>query len=219
MKFTWEYPIYLIPLDGGYVSVVEPQAPEPRAHHLAVFTDQQRAGAFMDHCQILGAPRALHNAREFGWLLQSLRHPVTRVAFDPQADSLTIECRWDVDVQELLERHLVPDYSPWNYPVFVIRQDHGYASIEGKTSQGSHWTAIAVFTSGTKAEAYLQFSGTSGTLQQLSDASQARSFLEEMAGGASAVALNPTVEGDTHAARHCFSIPTVLQKYLKDKSV
>jgi hypothetical protein len=214
MTFAWKYPVYLIPLDGGYVSVVEPQATEPRPHHLAVFTSEEVAAAFMHHCQIPGSARPLNNSREFGWLLQSLQQPVTRVAFDPQPDSLTVECRWDVAVQELLKRHLVADYSPWNYPVFVIRQEHGYASIEGQTSQGSHWTAIAFFTSREKSDAYVQASGTSGTLRELSDASQARTFLQEMAGVADAVALDPKVAGETHAAKHCFSIPTILQKYL-----
>ena len=172
MTFTWKYPVYLIPLDGGYVSVVEPQATEPRPHHLAVFTSEEAAAAFMHYCQIPGSARPLNNAREFGWLLQSLQQPVSRVAFDPQPDSLTVECRWDVAVQELLKRHLVADYSPWNYPVLVIRQEHGYASIEGQTSQGSHWTAIAFFTSREKSEAYVQASGTPGTLRELADASQ-----------------------------------------------
>jgi hypothetical protein len=170
----------------------------------------------MYHCQILGSPRSLKNAREFGWLLQSLQPPVTRVAFDPQPDSPTVESRWIVDVQELLARHLVVDYSPWNYPVFVIRQESGYASIEGQTSQGSHGAAIGIFTSREKAVAYLRASGTSGTLRELSDAIQTRTFLDEMAGVADAMALDPTVDGDTHAAQHCFSIATVLQKYLKE---
>ncbi|MHB8972048.1 MAG: hypothetical protein ACYC3X_07335 [Pirellulaceae bacterium] len=214
MTFTWQYPVYLIPLEGGYVSVVDPRGEEPRPHHLAVFTSEESAAAFMHHCQILGSPRSLKNAREFGWLLQSLQEPVTRVAFDPQPDSPTIESRWTVDVQELLARHLVVDYSPWNYPVFVIQQATGYASIEGRTSQGTSWAAVALFTSREKAAAYSQASGSAGTLRELSNVPQARTFLEEMVGVADAVALDPTVDGDTHAAQHCFSLATVLQKYL-----
>ena len=214
MTFAWHYPLYLIPLEGGYVSVVDAQAEEPKAHHLAVFTDDELAASFMHHCQILGTPRQLLNAREFGWLLHSLRQPVTRVAFDPQPNSITVRSRWNVAVEDLLTRHLVPDNSPWNYPVFVIRQQPGCASIEGQSSDGSQWTAIGLFTSREKAEAYLQALVAVGTICELVDVTQARALLSEMAGSATAVALDPTINDGRHSATHCFSIQTILQKYL-----
>lgn len=217
MTFTWRYPLYLIPLDGGYVSVVDAQADESAAHHLAVFTSDALAASFMRHCQILGSPRPLRNAHEFGWLLQSLRHPVTRVAFDPQPDSTTVCSRWSVTVENLLTRYLVPDNSPWNYPMFVVCQQQGYASIEGQSPDGSQWTAIGFFTGREKAEAYLQASPAVGTIRALSDVNEARALLAEMAGAATAVALDPTIHEGSHSATHCLSIQTVLQKYLVER--
>jgi hypothetical protein len=214
MTFTWQYPLYLIPLDGGYVSVVGAPTDPCTAHQLAVFTSDELAAAFMRHHQIPGTPRPLRNAREFGWLLQSLRHPVTRVAFDPQPDSTTVSSRWNVAVEELLARHLVPDNSPWNYPVFVVCRQQGYASIEGLSPDGSRWTAIGFFTGREKAEAYLQASSLVGTIRELSDVHQARALLSEIAGSATAVALDPTISEGRHSATHCFSIQTVLEKYV-----
>jgi hypothetical protein len=218
MTITWQYPLYLIPLDGGYVSVVGMPADQAAAHHLAVFTTVGLAEAFMQRCQIPGTPRALRNAREFGWLLQSLRHPVTRVAFDPQPDTTTVCSRWNVAVEELLACHLVPDHSPWNYPVFVVCRQQGYASIEGLSPDGSRWTAIGLFTAREKAEAYLQASLLAGTIRELNDVRQARALLREIADSATAVALDPTINAGRHAATHCFSLRTVLEKYLNDRA-
>ena len=59
MNITLRYPLYLAPLDGGYASVVDPQADESAAHHLAVFTTDDLASAFMLHCEILGVSPAV----------------------------------------------------------------------------------------------------------------------------------------------------------------
>jgi hypothetical protein len=214
MTFVWRYPLFLIPLEGGYVSVVEGPPDESATHLLAVFTTSTLAESFMNHCQIPGVPKPLLNAREFGWLLQSLRHPVTRVAFDPQPASLTVQSRWDVSVEELLTRHLVPDNSPWNYPVFVLQEPAGYASIEGQSADGSRWTAIAIFSSREKAEAYRQVAASAGTVCEIANMAEARTLLGTVTGSVSAVALDPTVCDGRYAAPHCFSLRTILDKYL-----
>lgn len=214
MTYAWRYPLFLIPLEGGYVSVVENHTDENAAHLLAVFTSSALATAFMDHCGIPGAPKSLLNAREFGWLLQSLRHPVTRVAFDPQPESSTVKSRWDVSVDDLLTRHLVPDNSPWNYPIFVLREATGYASIEGASADGSRWTAIAIFSSREKAEAYRQAARSAGAVSEIADMAEARDLLGAMSGSVSAVALDPTIHEGQHSAPYCFSLRTILDKYL-----
>jgi hypothetical protein len=214
MPFAWNYPVYLIPLEGGYVSVVDAEQAEPRPHHLAVFTTAETAGSFMQHCQIWAEPRALRNAREFSWLLQSLRQPVTRVAFDPRADTPSVQCRWNVGVTELLQDHLQPDSSPWNYPVYVVRQPEGYASIEGRTPQGDRWTAVGLFSSRDKAAAYVSSSGIPGTTQELVDVRRTRGFLQSLSAAVNAVALDPVIDQGTHSAAHCFSLATLLNKYL-----
>ena len=65
-----EYPLFLVPLEAGYVSVVEPGSDDSQTYYLAVFTEEQRAEEFMQTCGIDGEPRPLHNAREFAWLVQ-----------------------------------------------------------------------------------------------------------------------------------------------------
>ncbi len=214
MSCAWHYPIYLIPLAGGYVSVVDGEPAEPPPHHLAVFTSLEAAQAFQHHCQILGEPRALRNAREFGWLLQSLRQPVTRVAFDPRADVQPLACRWNVGVAQLLQDHLRPDNSPWNYPIYAVRQKGGLASIEGQTPQGSHWTAVGLFSSRDKAADYVTSSGVPGTLLDLADLQHTREFLRALPATVDAVALDPVIDQGVHSAAHCFSLATLLGKYL-----
>lgn len=214
MAFTWRYPIYLIPLEGGYVSVLNIDESEPRPQHLAVFTTSEAARDFMHHCEILAEPRALRNAREFSWLLQSLRHPVSRVSFDPRGDQQPLTCRWDVPVTELLERYLKPDNSPWNYPVFVVRQADGFASIDGRTPQGNQWTAVGLFSSRQKAAEYVASSGIPGTTVDLADLRRTREFLQSLSGAVNAVALDPVIDDGTHSASHCFPLTTLLDKYL-----
>jgi len=214
MTLVWRYPLYLIPLEGGYVSVLDQQAGAPGPQHLAVFTEAKLVESFMQYCQIPGDPRQLGNAREFGWLLQSLRHPVTHVAFDPQPDARSLVSRWNVPVAELLAHHLVPDNSPWNYPVFVLCREHGYASIEGRSPDGSTWTAINVFSSRDKAETYSRAEGIDDTIREITDMAQARELLQSMGDRTTAVAFDPTIEDGRHAAAHCFAIKTVLDKYL-----
>jgi hypothetical protein len=214
VSISWKYPIYLIPLEGGYLSVVDTELPEPHPHHLAVFTAEDRAEEFSSQCHIMAQPRALRNTREFGWLLQSLREPVTRVAFDPRADSPSLACRWNVGVDELLRDHLRPDNSPWNYPIFVISQEQGIASIDGQTPTGQSWRALGVFTSRERAEAYIEACKTPGTVLELPDLAQTRERFISLSAEANAVAIDPIIDQGRHTAAHCFTLQTLLEKYL-----
>ena len=94
-----EYPLYLVPLEAGYVSVVEPAPDNAQNYYLAVFTSQALAESFMEACGIEGEPRALNNGREFAWLVQSLRAPISNLAFDPEAESLQGAARWKVSIR------------------------------------------------------------------------------------------------------------------------
>ena len=69
MSMELQFPVYVIPFDAGYVSVVDGDEAETDTHYLAVFTSEELANAFMAECQLGGQPRPLHNAREFAWLL------------------------------------------------------------------------------------------------------------------------------------------------------
>lgn len=213
-----EYPLYLIPLEAGYVSLVEsdaePGSADDQTYYLAIFTDAERAEAFMQPFGIEAKPRPLQNAREFAWMAQSLRSPVEHVAFDPTPESKRVEARWKVSIQELMEKHVMVDYSPWNYPVFLIQQQDGFASVEGSTSTGENRCAVGVFTTEHNAQKFLADAEETGVIQALDNVSQVREFLESVAGDASAVALDPTVSQGQRTAQYCFSVQTLLDKYL-----
>ena len=209
-----EYPLFLVPLEAGYVSVVEPGSEDSQTYYLAVFTEAQRADEFMQACGIEGEPRPLHNAREFAWLVQSLHAPISNLAFDPSSESNSVEARWKVSAQEVLDNLTAIDFSPWNYPIFVIQQPGGFASIEGDTSDGQQMRALGLFTTMEKAEEFLRDANETGVVRQLDDMPQARDFLEGVAADVTAVALNLTVDEGQRSAKYCFSIRTVLDKYL-----
>ncbi len=209
-----QYPLYLIPLEAGYVSVVEPESGDDQTYYLAVFTDQELAETFMKECGIDGDPKPLRNAREFAWLMQSLRAPISNLAFDPLAGAKSVEARWKVSVQEVLDKHIIADFSPWNYPVFLIEQSGGFACIEGQTSAGEQMRAIGLFTTEEKALQFLKDADETGMVRPLEDMSQTRAFLQSVSANANAMAIDLTVDGNQRRAEYCFSIKTILEKYL-----
>ena len=162
MNITWNYPIYLIPHQTGYVSIAANDGSDDQM--LVVYTCEESAASFMDDHGLSGAPRPLQNAREFGWLLDALHAPVTRVAFDPEVTDRRANPRWEIPVKQLRSEHLAADFSPWNYPVYIVAQDSGFACIRGRASDGRPLTAIAVFTSSERAQSYLQEAGETGQL-------------------------------------------------------
>ncbi len=212
MSISWDYPVYLVPHGTGYVSIFV--SGDSTEQMLVVYTREQSAVDFMEDHGLAGTPRPLQNAREFRWLLEALRAPVTRVAFDPVIKQRQASPRWEVGVQSLLNDHLAADFSPWNYPVYVIAQDTGFACIRGRASDGRPLTAVAVFTSSEKATAYLESAEETGELCELADMNLTRRFLSSLALEVFSVALDPVVEHSTRTAKYCFDIATLLEKYL-----
>jgi hypothetical protein len=208
MNITWNYPIYLIPHQAGYVSIAANDGSDEQM--LVVYTCEASAASFMQDHGLPGTPRPLRNAREFGWLLDALRAPVTRVAFDPEVTDRRANPRWEIPVHELCGKHLAADFSPWNYPVYVAAQDTGFACIQGQASDGRPLTAIAVFTSSERAQTYLQDAGVSGQLCELADMPSTRRFLRALALEIFAVAVDPVVDQAGSKAKYCFDIATLL---------
>ncbi|MBC8353538.1 MAG: hypothetical protein H8E66_16185 [Planctomycetes bacterium] len=216
MSRYWEYPIYLIPHGGGYVSMVDPTAESENVptQMLVVYTQSEVAVQFMSEFGIEDTPRMLFNDREFSWLLRSLRAPVTDVAFDPSPLGDKIDARWQLAVSELLTEHLTADYSPWNYPVYAIAQESGFVSIDGADSSGERLRVLGLFSSEEKANDYLLAADELGELCMLTNLDETRAFLSALTKQIEAVALDPTVEPDQRAAKHCFPLDTLLNKYL-----
>jgi len=211
---SWSYPLYLIPHEGGYVSIVSAETHRGSDQLLAVFTEEQRVREFMVHVGIDAAPFLLHNDREFIWMLRRLNDPVTRVTFDPAAEKDADQPGWTLSLESLLKNHLEADYSPWNYPIFVIAQDSGFVSIKGESDDGRPLIAIAVFTSHEKAETYLKATDEEGSLCELADMKQTRQFLGGLAIEVFSVALDVIAVSDRRIASHCFDIATLMEKYL-----
>ena len=213
MTMQWTYPVYLVPLPGGYASIDDETSADQKSRALVVFTDEEKYRQFTAGIGIDSDPKPLKNAREFAWLLQNIKAPVARVAFDPPADGQPPQ--WSAGIDELLQDHLVIDYSPWNYPVFVVDHGGGFATIEGKKGEGQTvMRAVALFTDQAKAREYLIDADESGTIRSLNDLDQTRAFLSHVSHDANAVAVNPVVENGKRTAKHCFDLQTVLEKYL-----
>jgi hypothetical protein len=216
MSITWKYPLYVIPHGMGYVSLVEPRdgpSEEPPEQLLVVHTEAEAAQALMEQFGLQGSPRELANAREFCWLLRNLRVPTTQVAFDPRPHEAEVNSRWAVAVRQLLDEFLKVDYSPWNYPVFAIQQDDGFASIQSQSASEPQ-TAVGLFTRIERAEQYLRESEETGDVHELADMDAARFFLESLSHQITAVALDPSVSEGRRTAKHCFGLRTLLDKYL-----
>lgn len=216
MLVSWQYPLYLIPHGSGFASIVDPEGGELPEQLLVVHSDADEAAAFMVEFGLLGNPRKLANDREFSWLLRRLQHPVTRVAFDPRPLPQQVNARLTLGVQEILQQHLRVDFSPWSYPVFVIAQEQGFASIqlESAPHETEPTTALSLFTNREKAESYLEAAGETGTLCELTDLQLTRRLFEFLADEVAAVAMNPHVDNHRRLARHTFNMTTLLERYL-----
>ena len=214
MSRAWQYPVYVLPHGPGYLSIVDRRDRHQPTHLLVVHGELSAATALMARFGILGTPRPLHNDREFRWLLQSLQAPITHVAFDPTPTDEQVNARVTLTVAALLDEQLKPDKSPWNYPVYAITQDSGFASIQGRASDGRSLMAVGIFSSRDRADAYLEDSRETGRLCTLANVQEAKNFFESLGPEVHAVALDPKVEGDRRTARHCFALQTLLSKYL-----
>jgi hypothetical protein len=213
LEFSIVYPVYLIPHGGGYLSLVDPDSPGEQL--LVVCTLQEEAMKLISQFEILAMPKSLSNDREFSWLLQSVKYPVIGVAFDPKPYNQQINASFVKSVAELLDEHLKPDRSPWNYPVFTIAEPDGFACIEGSDVDGSSLMAICVFTTSERANEYVESSDGDGTPCMLQDLTQARDFFGQIDESyAVAVAIDPVIEDNRAEAKYCFSIRTLMDKYL-----
>ncbi len=213
MSFSWQYPLYLLPNDPGYASLVDTNDGAP-VQSLIVCTAPQLAIELMAQFSILGSPRALRSPREFRWLLESVKAPVTHVVFDPQPTDDAVNAQWRAAVTELLTDYLPTDNSPWDYPVFAIGQTSGFACIEAAPDEPSAMRAIGLFTSTSSAEAYLHDAGQEGDLLELTDLDATVTFLSALQADVAAVALDPRVIDGRHTAECCLGIDVLLSKYL-----
>lgn len=235
-EFHWDYPIYLIRHGGGYASIVDPNAapPDPGAvgeqeeqeagessganvpdQMLVVFTQEDSARRFMIQFNMMGEPSTLGNGREFRTLVGCLQDPVNWVIFNPEPDGVELNADWKVHRSELIGSIKV-DFSPWNYPIFAVNHESGFASIEGGDASNP-MVALAVFTSEEKAESYANQLYSKAKTVCLFDLDFTRSFLDNLNETINAVALDPIIEDGRHSAKYCFSLDRLMDKYLVEE--
>lgn len=208
------YPIYVLPYGLGYVSVVDKSHESDPPHQLVVCGELHHAQQLMQQYDLPGEPRPLENDREFAWLLESLREPVTQVSFDPQLSDDTADSAWQVSVHDLLKSHLEPDLSPWNYPVFVMAVGEGFAGVHGASEAEESFMAIGVFSTESKAKQFTSHGPQPANVCQIDDIDTAVRFFEGIQDTIDAVAIDPEADGEMHLAKHCLAIDILLTKYL-----
>lgn len=212
MQYSWTYPLYLIAHSGGYASIVDPS--DDSQQLLVALTTEEKTLDFMQSFGILGAPRQLNNDREFAWLLESLRAPVTLVCFDPDPREEEVNAAWSTTIESLLQDRLEVDYSPWSYPVYLLRLESGFSSIKGADADANEMVVLCLFTNSQFAEEYLAASGDQGTVESIHSMAATRELMESLQGEIAAVAVDPEVRGQERIASHCIGLETLLSKYL-----
>ncbi len=211
----WEYPLYLIAHGGGYTSIVDPQDTDDQPQHiLTTHSTEQVALNFMQQFAIIGEPRQLNNDREFRWFLKSLKLPVTKVAYDPEPIEFDINAKWTAKIKTLLEDFLIVDNSPWNYPVYVIKQEDGYSSTIGNDEDGAPMTLLNLFTDEEKAKKYAATHDGFGEVTTLHNMEHVREILLGLRDSVSAVAMDPVYEENESSSQYCIGVEALLDKYL-----
>ena len=211
----WEYPLYLIAHGGGYTSIVDPKDTDDQPQHiLTTHSSEQVALNFMQQFAIIGEPRQLNNDREFRWFLKSLKLPVTKVAYDPEPIEFDINAKWTAKIKTLLEDFLIVDNSPWNYPVYVIKQEDGYSSTVGNDEDGAPMTLLNLFTEEEKAKKYTTTHDGFGEITTLHNMEHVREILLGLRDSVSAVAMDPVYEENESSSQYCIGVEALLDKYL-----
>jgi hypothetical protein len=218
MSLNWDYPLFVLPLEQGLVSVVDQGEDGQRRVSVAVFTDRTKTEYFAEQVGMEAEGREIANDREFAYLLHGLRHPVTSVAFDSAPQGREINARWIVGIEQLLERHLPWAASPWGYPVYVVAEPEGVSCIEGAADARGPLKLVCVFTTSEAARQYMDDARLEGSVQPVSTPDELQALLEGLEANVTAMALDPIADNDQRSAKWCVEIATVLDKYMPGPS-
>jgi hypothetical protein len=216
MTYAWEYPIFLVRCGSGFAAVeIDGQREESR-FALAVFTREKLCEDFVRNVGIEGNQMSLGSDREFAALVAGLKPPFTAVVFDSTPEEDRVNADWQVDITALLEDHLPLARSPWDYPLFVLRELDGYASVKGPATNGNPLVAVAVFTSREHADSFISAAERSAALVELAGPQALSDLLAELPRSVSVVAFNPVADGERRTAKHCVRIADIRAKYLPE---
>jgi hypothetical protein len=214
MGYSWHYPLFVIRCGNGFAAVqVESDTDEPQ-FAVAVFTREALCDAFVDSVEIQGEAAQLNNDREFAALVTALSPPFTAIVFDAVVDDDRVESDWQVGIHDLVGQHLPLARSPWDYPLFVLREATGYTSISGAGQGAAALHAIGLFTRQELAEGFAEAAGLQAAVEALTDPKSLAALLVDLPDSVSAAAFNPIIEDDQPTAKHCLNIGDILRKHL-----
>ncbi len=214
MAYTWQYPVFLIRCGDGFAAVAVDSDTDEQQFAVTVFTDEALCEQFVDNVGIDGTIVELNTEREFARLVALLRPPFASVVFDSAPVDDQVNADWQIDIPSLLTEHLPLARSPWDYPLFVLREADGYTSVRGSSGEEDTFVAVGIFTRRELADHFTADAGLSATVVQLEGPPQLRDLLDELDETVSTVAFNPTAEGDQRIAQHCVHIRDIRAKYL-----
>jgi len=206
------YPVYVIKVGSGYAIMATPDSPEEKPEYaVLVFTKEELAEQFIEAIGLENADvRFLRDERELGRVIAAQPAEVTHIAIDSSLKDGHLETNC-LTLYEMVKNHMPLARSPWDYPVFFLRQTNGnYSAIQTEKS-----LVIAMFTSNQLAKDYR------AKLERPSQYELARvetpktllEFLKGLPEEITAVAFNPTMDGQSTKAQ-CLEVSKLIEKFL-----
>ncbi len=208
------YPVYVIRMGSGYVTMATPDSPEEKPEFaVLVFTTEKLAEDFIAAVNLEDAEvRFLRNERELGRVLAAQPEGVTHIAIDTVFSDGHLETNC-LTLYDMIKNHMKLARSPWDYPVFCLRQSDGnYAAIVTDKS-----VALALFTSNQKAKDYRARLDRPSQyeLSRIETPTQLLDFLRGLPEDMQVVAFNPIVDEDeSHKAVQCMEVAKIIEKFL-----
>ena len=208
------YPVFVIRIGSGYATMATPESPEEKPEFaVLVFTTEALAEAFIEAVGIQDAEvRFLRSERELGRVLAVQTAEVTHIAIDSVLEDghLQTNC---LTLYDMVKDHMPLARSPWDYPVFLLRQADGqFAAIATEKS-----LVLALFTSNQKAKEYRARleRPSQYELTRVETPGQLHDFLKSLPEETSAVAFNPTIDEESrHSAVQCMEVAKLIEKFL-----
>ncbi|MBQ9454208.1 MAG: hypothetical protein IJU53_00900 [Thermoguttaceae bacterium] len=206
------YPVYVIKVGSGYAIMATPDSPEEKPEYaVLVFRKEELADQFIEAVGLESADvRYLRDERELGRVLASQPAEVTHIAIDSSLKDGHLETTC-LTLYEMIKNHMPLARSPWDYPVFFLRQKNGsYSAVQTEKS-----LVIAMFTSNQLAKDYRSKLDHPAQyeLTRIETPKTLLEFLKALPETITAVAFNPTMDGQSTKAQ-CLEITKLIEKFL-----
>lgn len=210
--FRLHYPLYALRVRQGYHALESKDEKGTPRLAVAVFTTAAFAEEYMAEMDLQGKLTTFADAADFWHFLQGMSGPALDVVFDLH---VAPEGHLEGDTRsrsELLSKHL-PVVHAWNYPLYLLREAAGPATVTGTAPGRGTVSLAALFTDREQAGLYQAEAGVAATLEPLPNAAAFADFLRGT--NLEGVILNPDSPTDNVAAKLCIDKGTLLRKYLR----